>query len=271
MSRIIPAEPHWLRAGLAKGKAHGVDRDSGAGVIRGYIVAERGPFKSAGRGEFNDAGLRGIVQLMNARPAGTKSRFTHASVSDDGLGKFLGRARNARLDGGAVRADLHLSPASRKSPSGDLGGYVMDLAENDPAAFGSSLVLQVRQEEQLDSEGKPLTDARGEPLPPLWYPTAIHGSDVVDDGDAVHSGFLSADAIDLDNLPDAVQRQGWEMLDRLFSGQPRDAVLARCRAYLDRYLAERFGGAPPPAPTPRLDALRNRLDRMELTARELRR
>lgn len=267
----ITAQSNWLRAGLAKAKPIGVDRENN--VIHGYVLAERGPFKSAGRGEFDDDGLRQIVALAKAKPAGLKSRFTHPSLSDDGLGKFLGRSKNVRMDGPRVRGDLHLSAASHTSPSGDLGKYVMDLAESDPGAFGSSLVLEADEKMRLDAKGHPLADADGEPLPPLWYPKVLHASDVVDEGDAVHNGFLSSaslDALDLDNLPDAVQRQGWAMLDRVFAGSDRGVIEARCLAYLNRYLSQKFGEPPAPAATPRLDALRDRLDRAALAVREFR-
>lgn len=252
----LPPEPNWLRAdGL--GVPVGVDRD--AGIIRGYAVAQRGPFKTPGRGEFDEDGLRAIVAQMNARPAGLKSRFAHPGLSSDGIGTFLGRARSARLDGNTVRADLHLDPSSRSTPSGDLGGYVMDLAQNDPEAFGSSLVLQAEKKLRLDAKGQRLKDEQGEDLPPLWYPRKLHASDVVDDGDAVHDGFLAA-GLDADELPDAALWQGGLILDRLFAGQPREAIEARTLAWLGRYLDRRFGLAATPS-----DVLRRRLDLREKT------
>lgn len=241
MTRLMPAQPEWLRPDLSRGEHLGVDHERR--VILGYVVAERGPFKSAGRGEFNDDSLARIVTLMNAKPQGTKSRFAHPGMSDDGLGKFLGRAVNARVDGAKVRADLHLADAAFTAPSGNLGQYILDLAVEDPAAFGSSLVLRAERVYVLDDKGQRKKDARGEDLPPLWLPTEIHASDVVDEGDAVHGGFLSAANLDLDALPDALQRRGWECLDRLFAGQPRDVTEARVLAYLGRYLDSRYGPA----------------------------
>lgn len=236
MNLKLPIEPTWLRAGVQSSPV-GVDRERK--VIHGYVVAERGPFKTPGRGEFNDEGLTQIVSLMNAKAGGVKSRFAHPSLSGDGIGKFLGRAKGARVDGGKVRADLHLDPSSFSTPDGNLGGYVMDLAESDPDAFGSSLVLQVDQKFRVNEKNERVTDDDGEPLPPLWYPTAIHASDVVDEGDAVHGGFLSQ--LSADDLPDAAVRKGAELLDRVFAGVPREVVEARCSAWLKRYLELRYG------------------------------
>ena len=44
-------DSHWLRAGIS-GKPVAIDRT--ARVLRGYVVAQKGPFKSEGRGEFDD-------------------------------------------------------------------------------------------------------------------------------------------------------------------------------------------------------------------------
>jgi len=237
----------WLRA-KAQGNTIGVDRK--AEVIRGYIVAQEGPFKSEGRGEFDADAMATIAKLMKVTPNGLKSRFAHPSLSDDGVGKFLGRARDPRLDKissrdsegtrkddeiTVVRADLHLDPSSRNTPSGDLGGYVMDLAESDPDAFSSSLVLQFDEEYRLDNQGRPKRDTDGNELPPLWYPTQLHASDVVDTGDAV-DGFLS-----IGGLPDEVVRRGAALLDRQFPNASRETIKARCQTWLTRYLNLRFG------------------------------
>lgn len=249
--RTMPLEPQYLRTQIA-GRAIGVDRE--AKVLRGYVVAQKGPFKSEGRGEFDDRSLDSIVSLMAANRAGTRSRFAHPDMSSDGLGKFLGRAKDPRRDGNLVRADLHFDPSAFDTPSGDLAGYVMTLAESDPDALSSSLVLTVDQEYRLNPDGTKQAGPDGEPLPPLWRPKKIMASDVVDTGDAV-DGLLSAD-IDAEGLPLGALWRGAEMLDTVFAGQPREVVEARCLAWLDRYLSRRYG--PPPAGAS-VDLLRRRL------------
>ena len=158
--------------------------DRGMGRLTGYIVAEAGDFKD-GRGSFNMASLLKIVDCMNTVPGGVKSHFGH----DDQLGKFLGRARNARIDGPRVRADLCFDKtAMDESILGGkpLGQYVMDLAESDPGALNSSLVLRSEKIPRVDpATGKKVFDA-----PPIWMPTEIFGSDIVTDGDATHGGLL---------------------------------------------------------------------------------
>lgn len=238
----------WLRAAV-KDRVIGVDRD--AKVIRGYAMAEEGPFKSEGRGEFDRQAIRKIVRMANSKPAGLKSRFAHPSLSADGIGSFLGRARNAYVDTATrevgtdengkptyqeravARADLHLDPTAFNTPNGNLGQYVLDLAESDPDALSSSLVLQADEIVRLDNKGRRQVDDAGKELPPLWDPTALHASDIVDDGDAVRQ-FLSADQIS--GLPDAVVRQASELLLAQFGGQPRQIVAHKLQAWVDRVL-----------------------------------
>ena len=174
MKLEMPANPTWLRANVI-GKTIGVDREKN--LIRGVILAEEGPFKSEGRGEFDRKAIRSIVKMANDKPGGLKSRWTHPGLSSDGLGKFLGRYSSVRsdtvlrdagkdADGRALtkemlvaRGDLTFDKTALEEPPGGgkpLGVYVMDLAESDPDAFGTSLVLQANDEWRLDKQGKPL-------------------------------------------------------------------------------------------------------------------
>ena len=261
----MPAESTWLKANVTE-RPIGVDREAGeAGVIFGYVVAEEGPFKSEGRGEFDAKGLKAIVKLMKANgPNGTKSRFTHPDMSNDGLGKFLGRAKLPRLDTierdgetvNLVRADLHFDPTAMEEPVGGgraLGDYVAALAESDPAALSSSLVLTVDEEHRIEKDGRPKRDEEtGEVLPPLWHPVAIHATDIVDEGDAVGS-LLSGEG-----PANAILRKAAELLDTQFAGCPRAVVEARVLSYLGRYLNRRYGDLPvdePPEVAPIATAL----------------
>ena len=152
----MKSQPEWLRAGISS-RAVGVDREAngGLGVLRGYVIAQEGPFKSDGRGRFDLQSLKEIIQLGSAKSAGLKSRFTHPDMSNDGLGKFLGRAKELRLDKAldartgeivpAVRGDLYFDKTARETPpegGRPLGDYVMDLAESDPEALSSSIVVK---------------------------------------------------------------------------------------------------------------------------------
>lgn len=136
-----------------------VEREGGrynAGLIRGVAVLSSG--EALGHGTWVDYEMLADARDEMARAdkpkngdnPGIKSRFTHPSLSGDGLGRFLGRVENPRLDlaHGVLRGDLHLSATAHDTPDGNLAEYVMDLAEEDPAAFGLSIVF----ERDLDAE-----------------------------------------------------------------------------------------------------------------------
>ncbi len=140
-----------------------------------------------------------------------------------------------------ARGDLHLDKTALDSPpdgNKPLGIYVMDLAESDPEAFGTSLVLKADLAWRLDKHKQPERDKNGVELPPLWTATELHASDVVDTGDATNS-LLSANTID--GLPDAALRRGVELLDQQFGGKSRAFVEARLQGFMERYLSLRFG------------------------------
>lgn len=227
------------------GRPVAVDRK--ANVLRGYVVAQLGPFKSDGRGEFNQEGLGLIEQLGNESKQGLKSRFTHPTMCSDGLGNYLGRVRDFFLsesmnaDGQkvpAVRADLVFDLTALETPpkgGKPLGEYVMDLAEGDSDALSSSLVLKTKKVYRKKDDGTLLEGPNGEELPPLWYPEKLFGSDIVDVGDAV-DGLLS-----FEGLSGAEVWKGTEMLDGMFDGQDRVEVSERLRGWLEKYLDHRFG------------------------------
>ena len=273
--RLDPAtESRWKKVillhallageGLASGgRKIGVDRE--ARCIRGMILAQEGPFKSEGRGEFDQDAIHTVRDLAAKAPNGLKSRFTHPDLSNDGLGKLLGRVRDPWLDTITVResegqvksnpvlccrGDLYLDESAFKTPNGgaSLGEYLLTLVESDPNAVSTSLVLETDYEHRTDPRtGRPLLDADGAELPPLWRPLALHASDVVDTGDAV-DGILSAQ-LSTDGLPDAVVRQASILMDRQFAGKPRDFISSRCTAWLTRFLNRKFGSADPDGPT----------------------
>jgi hypothetical protein len=261
----------WLRAD-AKGRPIGVDRETEQGVLRGYIMAEEGPFKT-GRGEFGKKALRQIIKLCNGTPTGLKCRMGHPNESDDGVGKFLGRVRSAwyeeypskgpigdpLLQLGRVRGDLYFAESAHEVPGkGDLAAYFMKRAEEDAESFSSSLVLDCEQEYRLEKDGRPLRDATGKELPPLWMPLKLYASDLVDDGDAVAGGLLSS-GDELSMLTQDMLRQGCDLLDRQFAGKDRAFIRSHLDAFVGRYLANRFGDEEAPERTDELTKDRLRL------------
>jgi hypothetical protein len=246
--------PALLQAPAAGAGRVGVDREQR--TLFGYVVALSGPFKSEGRGEFDELSLRQIVEAWPA--AGLKSRFSHPTESADGLGRHLGRASGPYLStatverGGkkvevpCVRADLKLADVAFEPPpdGGGLpyGEYVLRLAESDPGALSTSLVLSKQSEYRRRADGTPELDEQGNELPPLWRIKALHASDVVDEGDAVDSILAPARAgVESLRYTRDYLAAGEAAVDKLFAGQPRRVVRARLTSWLNRYLDRRYG------------------------------
>lgn len=226
--------------------------DRKAGVLRGYVVATEGDFRD-GRGAFDKDGLSQIAKMINASREGLKSRFGHPSLFSDGLGRFLGRVKNARMDYAsgvdgdrvpAVRAELHFDKSAYSTPNGDLATYTMDLAESDKNAISSSLVIV------------PQIVDRGRGLSPVWYPEQLEASDVVETGAAVGS-ILDDSTAARRNMP--------AILSRVFAGMtPADV-----KAAMSEWHDATYGGQS--KPTPVLDKYNIRLAEIDLTTKKLRR
>lgn len=234
----------WLRA-ETKARPLGVDRE--AKVIRGVILAEEGPFKSKGRGEFDQKGIKSIVKLAREKPRGLKSRWTHPTLSDDGLGKMLGRVRDVeqsfiqrKIDGEPrelmiARGNLYFSEFAFNGPHGDLASHVMDLVDEDPDNAGLSLVIEPEMQYRLDKKGRrEINEATGEELPPIWIPLRVHAVDVVDEGDATRS--MLAAGLSIDGLPDEVLHKATELLRQQFQGKSRDFVQQHLNDWMLRAL-----------------------------------
>lgn len=147
--KSLREKSRYLRTSLAYGLSpeapQPVQREGGdyrQGIIRGFAVATRG--EAIGHNQWLDTTfLAQVSDALNQAPRGVKSRFTHPGLSGDGLGKHLGRTRGGSLDGEIARGDLHFASASRRSPEGhDYASYLMDLAVEDPASFGTSIVFE---------------------------------------------------------------------------------------------------------------------------------
>lgn len=227
-----------------QGPPTGVDRNAGvAGVIYGAILAEVGPFENELRGEFDDQSLIEIRDLMLQGKRDLKARWTHPGASNDGLGTYLGRWKNPRIDDGKLRADLHFSrTASKPSPNNPgqpFAEYLMDLAEEDPAAFECSLAPR-----DVDREYRKLENGDvDETKPPIWRVRKLAACDVVDKGDATHSGFLSEETFSLRNS-NAVSARVTEALNVILRNHSRSEAADSLSAFANRYLDNRFGPEP---------------------------
>jgi len=166
--------------GIKDGKS-GIDRvyedEKYKGVIRGFAVMTQGHVKDMRGWEIDETTLSQIVEAGNKSQLGLKSRFGHPNMSSTALGTFTGRAKNFRKDGDIARADLFISKTAYETPDGDIASYVLDLAEKDPEAFGTSVVLGEFDLEYTDEK----KNKDGKDLPPKLRVSSLMAVDVVDD------------------------------------------------------------------------------------------
>lgn len=213
----------YFRADVARGGSVRVNRKEE--VIEGFAVVTKGVTHDE-RGEFDDIALESVVEMGNKAKAGTKSRFGHPNMSSTALGTFLGRVKNFRRDGDIVRADLHIDKTAHETPDGNLAGYVMNLAQSDPQAFGSSMVIH------WDEEFRDEKTKDGDELPPFIRVKNLLSVDIVDDP-AANNGLFGMPFFSESVRPSAEMTA---FLDRFLS-QPES--VEKVISFLDRYAANK--------------------------------
>lgn len=187
----------------------GVDKNKQ--TIFGVAVATEGP--AIGHGiNLDGTFLEQLVEKGNGLKQGVKARFDHPNASSTSMGTAIGRFKQFRKAGNVVRADLHLLDSARKSPRGDLPEYLMDLAIEDPQAFGTSVVFSGEPETLLDAEGEPMKDEQGKPLKKVARLEKLYAADVVDEPAANPNG--------------------------LFHSLTQESLASKITSFLDRYFSQ---------------------------------
>lgn len=163
-------------------------------VIYGVSINTAGEAKGHGvhlDNEFVDK----VVEEGNAKKSGLKARFGHPNMCSTALGTFIGRYKNFYRDGGQARADLYLSTGAKTAPGGNLYDYVLDMAENNPDMFGTSIVFTPGKTYKKTADGVKIdpddldTENDGKTYTSL---EKLHACDVVDDPAANPDGLFSA-------------------------------------------------------------------------------
>lgn len=198
----------------------GVDLE--AKTINGVKVMQLGKVNDSRPWAVDLETLDQVVQFGNADPKGLKARFTHPSMSDDGFGKYLGRWKNFRMEGDAAYADLQLSESSFDTPNGDLGSYILQLAKEDPTAFGVSAATKLAEEMYQETpEGK---------VVPLRL-AGLRAVDFVDEPAATRGGLF--DMSSPSGLPALAT---WIVETHFSDREPREVVERMCS-----FLSKHYG------------------------------
>ena len=239
MNNILESSATMFRS-VSRGFNGRIDRDggkNGAGLLTGVAVVTRG--EALGHDLWLDKRFLTETRVAINQSKGIKARFTHPTISGDGLGKYLGRFRNARIDSDRVVADLHLSETSRNTPDGDLGGYVMDLAGEDAEAFGTSIVFarDMKAEESFNSR----RDADEDNVDNLRHARMgeLFAVDAVDEPAANPGGFFHRGAPDLLEAADDVFEFVLGMRDMDKDADFLGISASRIRAWFARFCESR--------------------------------
>jgi hypothetical protein len=208
--------PRRLRA-LTDGRAESrVDREKA--IIRGFRLISVGEAKGHGA-HIDEEFLLEVATAASGKRL--KTRYTHPGMSADGLGSFLGWTHNVGVsaDGLSVVGDLHLSKASFDGPRGNLGKYVLDLAESDPDAFGASIVFSPSDMYEFDGTS-------------YFRLEKLHGVDLVDEPAAEQTLFGS---------DETAEAQAFAMLDAALLGEDVDVPVhpERLRILFSQWAAAR--------------------------------
>jgi hypothetical protein len=186
-----------------------------------------------------DETLQQAYQFATHGNNGLKARFTHPNMSSDGMGSYLGRWKNFRLADGVLRADLHIADAAFKSPQGDLGTYVMEMADNNPDMFGVSLATELDLESLMLFEDTRDSNGNGAARWEMRF-TSVRAGDVVDEPAATRGGMFDLLTVDQRNLP----VQATALLQTYFGDAEPAVVRARIDGFLDRYFSNKGATMP---------------------------
>lgn len=192
-----------------------VDREEK--VIRGAAVIRKGKVNDSRAWQITDKTLNQIVELGNAKTGGIKARFDHPSKTRSAMGAYLGAWKNFYRDGDTVRADLHISNAAFNTPNGDIGSYVLDLADEAPEHFGNSISADFAE----DFDGIELSLSK------------LKAIDVVDDPAGTDNGMFSTQQ--------SFEAELSELINRHFTESEEEAA-GKLRAFLSTHYHERSSG-----------------------------
>lgn len=117
-------------------------------VIYGVAIVEKGPVRFDGRKQYaDDETLQQVLDLGRRAAEGVKSHLSHGDDATDGIFNHLGRFRNFRIVGNATVADLYVAASAKD------GDYILNLAAEDPQAFGASMLCSLDRKAPRRADG----------------------------------------------------------------------------------------------------------------------
>lgn len=179
----------YFRTSPIRSSVRRVDRNTN--IIFGAKIIQLGEVNDDRPYLIDEETLSQVLAFGQSKPNGIKARFTHPNLCHDGLGRHLGRWKSFRREGDAILADLHIALSSFNTPHGNLGEYVLDMAEEDPEALGVSIASTLTEAMRRQIKGENKTPNNLIP----YRMQALHAADIVGDPAATRGGLFSIESI----------------------------------------------------------------------------
>jgi hypothetical protein len=199
MTKTIEREPTLFRGGISTNPqwVPEVSKTGGnfnAGFIKNFAVITTG--EALGHQAWvDDEFISQVATELAKKKKGVVSRYTHPSQSADGLSRGLGRVEFRSSGDGKVRGDLHFYKSAHKSPDGDLAGFLLELAQEDPESFGASIAFSrdIEAEQQFSEANPSSPDSRNVNNYPHVRLGELRFVDIVDQPAANPDGLFHKD------------------------------------------------------------------------------
>ena len=199
MTKTIEREPTLFRGGISTNpqwvpEVSKTGGNFGAGYIKNFAVITTG--EALGHQAWVDNEfISQVATELAKKKKGVVSRYTHPSQSADGLSRGLGRVEFRSSGDGKVRGDLHFYKSAHKSPDGNLAGFLLELASEDPESFGASIAFSrdIEAEQEFAEANPSSPDARNVNNYPHVRLGELRFVDIVDQPAANPDGLFHKD------------------------------------------------------------------------------
>jgi hypothetical protein len=219
-------------------------------VIRNAVAMTSG-IEASGHGVMADGKtLMMMLALSQQKSRGIPQFFGHTGISENGMGRKIGKAMNFRIEGNTLRHDIQYFKPATQSPvfNENVLDYIFDMVAQHPEEIGESVVIQADtvwtfadglESPAVENESRPtaaLTDY------PVMRPTAFYSVDVVTEGALTPNGMFEAFATQMfDGTSSEYAQQFFEEVDafRLRHGIRLEDVPFKINQITKAYLTAR--------------------------------
>ena len=148
--------------------------------------------------------LEMMASLAAAKGKPIRARFGHPGISEQSMGKQIGRTSNYRVAGNQLLYDLELLEVARTSPAfaQDPIEYILQMAHKHPTDIATSVVIETGAVWVLsdgteidaftDDGGRVKRPETATSKSPIMRPVTFYYTDLVQEGAVTHDGLFGA-------------------------------------------------------------------------------